>query len=525
MEDAPLEDGDAAADALAMVQEITGAETNRARELLENCNGSAEEAIALHFASEDHSPRTQDTAATGWTQEPHAGWAHDQDFGWSAVNRVPMPMAEITPLASPGATSSTAPVPIAPTVQPYTPPGGLFEFLKRKLYAITQTVTGISNEDYREWFMTHYGTPCPEFSTADYSTTMENARRNNKLVILLLHKAAFGTTDNDSCCRAFQHEAVLNALNDNFLLFACDASRFDSAHIAAKLNIRIFPTLVIVKPLGGFSEDPSVLEWPFGVFCKPLGRVTPVNFSPDDVMLFLLQMVDETQSAEDQREMANNARQRQNDEARRIREMQDREYEEGLLRDQLRAIESTESNIREAMAPPPTAVPTPAAPASTPITVSGVQSAARTPPNIPGSALSSPEARSGANTPPPPPPKEETPSWRRARREVAKDFLQLPTAADDVKKTKISLRFPSGYKCDKILAADTKAKLLYVWAETIEEQVAISGKEEELVPRVPEKISLWMSFPPTEIPNSEESLESLGLCPATALLVRFHKNE
>eukprot|EP00397_Hematodinium_sp_SG-2012_P009816 GEMP01009911.1.p1 GENE.GEMP01009911.1~~GEMP01009911.1.p1 ORF type:complete len:504 (+),score=92.71 GEMP01009911.1:85-1596(+) len=497
-------------EALATIREITGADENRARQLLQSCDGNVEHAITLHFASDD-------LMALPVIDEPsvdqHAPW--DADIGGLSHNITELPPSTLSSGVSTGTngdvgaavSSHSNAVPVAPEVRPYLQPSGFFGSLRRTFSAVSQAITGIASEDYQEWFLQNYGTPCPQFSTDNYSTTMEIARRDNKLVVLWLHKPITGTPEIDSCCRCFQHEGVLNAVNDNFLIFAGDASRFDAAHIAQKLNVRNFPTLVIVKPMASYFDDPFMLEWPFGVFAKPVGRITSANFSPDDVMLFLLQMVEEAQNTQQAQTTVNNARQLQNEEARLIREQQDIEYEEALLRDQLREIEAREQAERDASAPKaPASIPSP----------SVTQSPAKTP---------SPRASPSPTPPTPPPAKAETPKWKAARRNIAKNFLETELPIADRKKARISLRFPTGYRSDRTLPADAEAKILYAWAESIEEQMEISGEEHERCPRdVPEKISIWTSIPPQQIPNNTETLESLGLCPATALNVRFHKD-
>lgn len=352
----------------------------------------------------------------------------------------------------------------------------------RVVSELKRTVMGIAPEDFEGWFASRYGEPTPAISKCSFGESCEQAVAEGKLVLIWLHQEESAATEK-LCKDVFQSEAFLELLGTAFLLWAGDVSRFEPGQVARILDCSSFPALIVAQPLrSGFDNRGAfALEWPFGNFAQPLLRFSPrelgdrlEDMQADTIMAGLLGVAEDHQDAIHQRRAEEERRSGELAEDRRIREEQDREYQEALLADQLAAIAAQEDEAarqREAQ-----------------------QQAEE------AEAQRRAEAEAARRA------EADAAAWEARRLARREELLAEPEAQGAV--AKISLRLHSGDRLQRSFAADRPVSEVYEWAHCCRPSP------------VPAEFVLCTSFPVAELADRSATLQEAGLCPSAALLLK-----
>lgn len=362
--------------------------------------------------------------------------------------------------------------------------------LRQSLHGIGQRLLGIASEDFESWFQERYGLPVPRFCSASYGDAIKEALTGKKFALIWLFQEESVATEH--FCRSFlQNRQLLQMLRHSFVLWAGDVNRFEPAQIARLLGIASFPALVAVEPLRNAFDVINgamfCLEWPLGTFGRPVLRIAPEvpgALLDVDQALAALMVIDEERLQQLRELQENNAvREIQLAEDRRIREEQDREFQESLLADQLAASRKQQA-------------PAGASPADT-----AARADVRT--EQPGPAPAAPTAAPTAAP-------SELPAFLEEKRKArgAEILANLEPDPSICSVAKLSLRLPSGDRLQRLFRADQTLSEVYEWAHFCRPSA------------IPEDFELCTSFPVRTLTEKSATLEASGLLPSSALLLK-----
>lgn len=450
---------------IAQLQEVCGIDQQAARHLLEASEWNVEEALHLHFASDGQVPSTSSAPVEG---QPllNGGLA----AGLSGENFLSVARNGYGGSASRTAASS----PPAGEPQEKTFLGAI----SKAWTTASQALLGVASEDFQQWFQDRYGPPTPRFCKVPFGDAVQEALAERKLLMAWFHQEENAATQK-LCREVLQNEQVLTNLQEDFLLWAGDTSRFEPSQVARLLGLQQFPSLVLLQPVANdFHANIPCVEWPLGTFCAPLHScqfaVGDGSTLDSDMVVATIQM-----TAQDYREEVRNVQEEmqrrdvQLAEDRRLREQQDREYEEALLADQLAAVRRAEDS-------------------------SPANEAAKAS-EVPVSSESEKEKEAAAAK------EAEEESQRQHRK---KEILAEPEPAASSSTARIRLQLPSGERLQRTFLGTQHLSEVYEWAHCCR-PVAI-----------PKHFELCINFPARSLKDRSATLKELDLVPSAALVLK-----
>jgi len=488
-------------DCLNTLREITAVDEEAAIRLLEATDWKVEEALALHFAGQAGGDGFENHA-TGSTAAPDP-----YGLGPTGVSPAPAPAGpsvQQTPSIASSSMVSLAPSPrSADGEEASASPaqslgGGWFSSLGQTLTSLGQAVLGIAPQDFEAWFSARYGDPTPPMSKDCFGDANKQALQGGRLLLIWFHQDESNATDK-LCREVLQNSLVCDHLSRSYILWAGDVCRFEPGQIARLLNVTTFPTLVVCQPLRSgfeaFGAEGFCLEWPLGSFAQPLLRLTPAQpgeaLNTDEVIAALTGTAEDHNDAVRVREEEVQRRDLQLAEERRLREEQDREYEEALLADQLAEVAALEQ-VHGTSAAQPEAASSAAADAGEATGGDGAEEGEKK-----EDAAAAAAARQEA----------EAEEQRRLARGAA--LLALPEPSPGAGPlAKLSLRLPSGDRLQRSFLAEAQVSEVYEWAHCCRPKAEPAGFE------------LCTNFPVRALTDRSATLQASGLCPSAALLLK-----
>ncbi|CAJ1402129.1 unnamed protein product [Effrenium voratum] len=276
-------------------------------------------------------------------------------------------------------------------------------------------------------------------------------------------------------------------MQESFLLWAGDVGRFEPSQVARLLGLQKFPALVVLQPVTNGFQNFLGIEWPLGTFCQPMHRCVPEDAALDsDMVVATITMTamdfrEEVQNLEEQQTL----RDLQLAEDRRLREQQDREYEEGLLADQLAAIRSQESS--------------PSAEAEAAKAKAEAEAAAKAEAEAAAKAEAAAAAKAAKA-------EAEEEAKRQSR---AEEILAQPEPQAAANATaRIRVQLPSGERLQRTFQADQTLAQVYEWAHCCRPVAQ------------PKRFELCISFPARSLQDRSATLKDLELVPSAALVLK-----
>lgn len=359
--------------------------------------------------------------------------------------------------------------------------GGWLGSLTKSLSSFGQNyLWGIAPEEFQHWFVDRYGQPSPVFMKDSWGDSVQQALAMQRLLLVWFHQAEDDATSH-LCRNVLQSPVVLEAIERSFVLWGGDVNRFEPSQIARLIGVTTFPSLVVVLPVrDAFNVNQFSVEWPLGIFCRPLQRISPAQsgeaLDADTVVLALATASqDYSEELQNHQELATR-RNLQLAEERLLREQQDREFEESLLADQLRQVEEQERKTAAARSS------------------EEVQKAAEA--EASAQALAAKAAEEA---------KDEDQRKRRASEILAE---AEPVASEGVETVKLSLRLPSGDRLQRTFRATQTLEEVYEWAHCCRPEAK------------PKYFELCMSFPTRTLRDKSANLKDLDLIPSAALVLK-----
>mmetsp|Transcript_57683 Transcript_57683/g.122726 ORF Transcript_57683/g.122726 Transcript_57683/m.122726 type:complete len:500 (-) Transcript_57683:38-1537(-) len=482
---------------LQTLKEIAHVDEEVGVTLLEACNWNVEEAVDLHFAGGVEAGLPPQSQAP--TSTPSASNVSGSDF--LALSR---PVEVLERATAEG--NSPTPGPDPTTEDP--PPVGWFGSFTRRLTDISQSLLGVASEDFQDWFESRYGQPVPPFAKESFGDASKSAMESGKLLLLWFHQE--DTPASEALCRKIlQNEMMVEIMSRSFLMWGGDVCRYEAGTLARLLDITVFPTLIIGQPmrpsLEEFTTARVALEWPLGNFVKPLVSLSPPSpgeeIPVDEALAAIASIAEDHQSSLQAREAQVIARNMQFEEDRRLREQQDREFEEALLADQLRAIAETEEAAKSSSPAASKAdAASPAAPSPQAEATPNEQAGGSTSSSTPGTCSPDNEVGQTAQV-------DEEAEAERVKKGLEIMAKPEPTQSDGA-VAKLMLRLPSGERLQRAFLATETLEEVYDWAHCCRSRAD------------PWTFELWTNFPAKGLTDRSATLQSLGLVPNAALVLK-----
>jgi len=398
------------------------------------------------------------------------------------------------------------------TAAPQEAPGGLFGSLGRMFSSISQAVLGVSSEEFESFFFSRYGGPAPPFSKDCFGDAVKNTLTQGRLMLVWFHSEDGPATDS-FCRQVLQNGMVLDMIRQSYVLWAGDVSRFEPGQIARLLGATIFPTVAVLEPLRHGYDHTFCLEWPLGTFAKPLFRLSPTaqgdSMNADQAIAALSSAAQDHHDAVQAREEQRTRREVQLADERHLRDEQDREFEESLLRDQLAAISASEAREGAASADLSSAAPAAnpdsgptasASPASAEAAAASKKEAeAREAEAAAAAAAAAATAAAAAAA-------AEAEEQRVKRgAEILAEAQPEPAGSSTAK---ISLKLSSGERMQRVFRADQELREVYEWAHCCRPVAK------------PLRFQLCTSFPAKALSDRSASLRDMGLTPSAVVILK-----
>eukprot|EP00406_Dinophysis_acuminata_P076302 CAMPEP_0179258026 /NCGR_PEP_ID=MMETSP0797-20121207/25101_1 /TAXON_ID=47934 /ORGANISM="Dinophysis acuminata, Strain DAEP01" /LENGTH=334 /DNA_ID=CAMNT_0020966041 /DNA_START=68 /DNA_END=1069 /DNA_ORIENTATION=- len=302
---------------IATIVEVAGASPEQARNLLLATDWSVENAIGLHFASADGAAPAPRHDAGPVAAASADGAAGEGEAGEDDDPEEPQP----------------------------PPQPGLLGSIGRAAGSTWQSFMGIASEDFDDWFLQRFGTPKPTFCQTHFGDTIRQALEEKRLVLLFFYGKEDVATQT-LCREVLQNPLILRTLRQSYSVWGADVCRFEPAQLARLLGVNIFPGLCVLQPLPNGFDHAVCLEWPLGTFALPIFRLGPLHYdellNTEECITALTGAASDHQASIAQRRAQQERQTRRIAEERLLKASQDREYEEALLADQLRTVESLE---------------------------------------------------------------------------------------------------------------------------------------------------------------------------------------
>lgn len=452
-------------DALTLFREVTAGARNvqAAKQLLESCHWSVEQAVQLHLAHSEE----EDRAATQ-TAAPR-----------SAANNLAAPLLAQGNAGRPnGAATATAAAPAAAR----SASSGLVDWVTRGIRRFATSLFNVfctfifgaggpqlgsgyaSGPAFRLALTNAYGSQLelPNFFEGSFSQALQTAQRELKLLVIYLHSEHARHTQG-FCTEVLSNEFIRTMLNESFILWGGDVARMESHRVAMMIHARQYPCFCVLLPA-------SVDE------VRVVGALHG-EMQVDAAVALLTACLEEMESHRSEIM----ARREQQAEDRNLRQEQDREFQEALEMDRKREEErqAREREEREA------------------------QQAAEVERQKTEELIAMQEAT-----------KRAIEDKRRAR--AAK--LE-PEGADAT--SRIGLRLPAGQRLQRKFRPDATLADVYAWAEC----VPYLPENEDRGLEVPPRFMLKTSFPSKDLVEQERTIEELQLGGSQILLAEIEDED
>ncbi|CAK9026994.1 unnamed protein product [Durusdinium trenchii] len=464
--------------------EVVGIDEEAARNLLEASQWNVEEALHLFFAEGQQVPSFS-------SREGEEPLLQDSFTGFTAHlgGVIPVAGAQRTQRAPRAAgANGYAAAARTPSEVPAQPQDKSFLGTMSKVWTTAhQALLGVASEDFEQWFQDRYGPPTPVFVKVTFGDAVQEALGQRRLLMAWFHQED-NAASQKFCREVLQTRWVLDRLEEDLLLWAGDVSRFEPSQVARLLGLQRFPALVLLQPVANdvnyhANVDFHCVEWPLGTFCVPL-HSCQFSMGADGSTVdpeMVIAMVETT--AQDFREEVQHVQEEmqrrdvQLAEDRRLREQQDREYEEALLADQLAALRRAEDS----------SLPNDAGP-------SQVDEKSQKAEEKEKAAKEAEEAQERAE---------------EAQRQKRKDeILAQPEPPASSATARIRLQLPSGERLQRTFAATVCLSEVYEWAHCCRPVAA------------PKHFELCINFPARSLKDSSKTLKELDLVPSAALILK-----
>lgn len=468
MEAGPL--GTEQSAALALFREVTadGRDDRSALQLLLSCNWNVEQALQLHWA-------TQEEEGTGSVPSAHAAGSALGALGSPLLHRNAqgqLPSGE----GSYGSSGSSGPAQPAPPLRT-----GMLGWITRGIRKISATVFGVvcafifgaggprlgghaSGAAFSRALTAAYGEQLrlPRFFEGAFAQALQAARRDLKLLVVYLHSEHARYTQS-FCTEVLGSEFISDMLNENFVLWGGDIARIESHQVAQMIHVRQYPCFCVLLP-----ASPDEI--------RVIGALNG-EVQVDAAVALLTACLEEMESHRSEI----SARREQHVEDRYLREQQDREYQEALemdrKREEQRQIQEREQKEAQRL----------------------VEDQRRREQE----ELEKVEAAKSEAL--------ERRRWRAAN---------LQAEGPDA-RARLSLRLPAGQRLERKFPPSATLADVYAWADC----VAFLPENEGRGLEVPPRFKLKTSFPPRELTEMGKTIEELQLAGSNILLAGLEDDD
>jgi len=487
-------------EAIPVFCEVTGADEDEALRYLQLADGDLSGAVAMHFAASDGMEPA----------EVQAGLQTQGQIGVSTASYVPPSLvpAGAEPVQSAfaciqklqAADADSAGAAVAGEAQETSggsasssAGGGLLSSVGRILNEGFRALTGIASEDFDDYFESEYGKPKPPLSNLGYAETLQAALKERRLVVLWLHDSGSDLSD-EMCIRVLQDHRILDVLWRSYIVLGADICRFEPSQLAHMLQIQKFPALVLLQPKRSGFDDFFLIEWPLGVFAKPLGRVMPTEegCNVDEALAAISGCAAEADARHREVQEAREASRIAAEQDRLLREQQDAAYEESLLRDQQLQAEAERKKADED---------------SEPVSMGCGDGAGESPRILPDEAVS---------------PKQVVSERKKQRLKAAQAIAEMGVVNGNKEPrgdstSRILVKLPTGKRIERCFGGDSQLSEVYAWVDCAGE---LAGIVEGAAFEVPEAFELATTFPRKVLDDHAAKLCDLGLVPSAALMLK-----
>lgn len=334
-------------------------------------------------------------------------------------------------------------------------------------------------------FESKYGMAPPDIFEGTFAEAIAIARVERRLVLVWLYDSG---SVSDALCREVLGGQVFKAFaSEHFFLWPGDTERWAlPMQLRSLFRLTSLPSLLVLKPLSVYDvpevADPSTglpVEFPTDTAWALLGAWDATSSGVDEqlVVNFLAEHGERAQEEVRLLEEERRFQQEYAEEARLLREQQDREVEESAQKDRERA-EAAELERQAAE-----------------------QEQMRANAELAEKAAVEAAAAS----------KKE--ALKEARQKAAAQLLVEQASPPD-HVCKIVLRLPTGRRVERKFDADDKLAVVYEWADCCGELSGLQGGESF---DVPSKYHLATTYPRTALTDQARSLRELQLLPNALL--------
>eukprot|EP00930_Biecheleria_cincta_P059385 TRINITY_DN45123_c0_g1_i1.p1 TRINITY_DN45123_c0_g1~~TRINITY_DN45123_c0_g1_i1.p1 ORF type:complete len:540 (-),score=141.73 TRINITY_DN45123_c0_g1_i1:43-1662(-) len=327
----------------------------------------------------------------------------------------------------------------------------------------------------------------PKFYQGSFGDAVSAARTEKRLLLVWLYD---GSPISDSLFRdVMQGEAFAAFVNEYYVLWAGDAQRWlVPVQLRRVLRLEGLPALVVLKPLSVYDVpqlgDPKTgvpVEFPLGSAWSLLGAWDSSSEGNDEQMIlsFLGEHGDTSVEALKLAEEERRFQREYTEQARALREEQDREMEESLQKDRER-LEALELD----------------------------RQAAEEEQQRDQQREQEEQQRDQQR-------EQEKTRLIEARLATAKRFMELESEQNSSEeKCKLVLRLPGGQRIERTFGADDTLEKVYDWADCCGELSSLTGGEHI---DVPASFQIATTYPRALLLEKQKSLRELQLLPNAML--------
>lgn len=453
-------------EAVALVREVIADDrgTHGTVQLLRSCNWNIEQAVQLHWASHDE-------------EAHHAAAARGTGSGSGAGGALGAPLLGNS-FVPPTANNPRPP----PPAQERPTGSGVFDWLARGIRRIGSSFFHVvctfffgpgagrigggttSGAAFRQLLLSSYGAQLrlPQFFEGSFSQALAAARRDLRLLVIYLHSDNARYTQS-FCTDVLGNEFVRTMLDENFVLWGGDVARMETHQVAQMIHARQYPYFCVLLPAS--IDEIRVIGARHG------------EVQVDAVVALLTACLEEM----DAHRAEIVARREQHQEDRYLREQQDREYQEALEMDRLRA-EQQQLLEQEQLA----------------------------------AKRAAEEQR-----------RKEEEEVARQEAERCALLLRRQQSASSIEavgedaKSRISLRLPAGQRVERKFRSTATLADVYTWADCVAYLPENQGKTLD----IPHRFKLKTSFPSRDLTEMDKTIEELQLAGTNILLEKIEDDD
>lgn len=335
-------------------------------------------------------------------------------------------------------------------------------------------------------FESRYLKEAPPHYEGSFVDALLSARAQRKLLLVWLYGES--EVEQQLFNDVLSGELFQTFVSEYFIFWPGDAKRWlIPSKLFDLLHLQATPALLVLKPLNVYEVDiasGTPVEFPAGSAWSLLGKwdATADGTSEDVVIPFLLEFGERVATMARDDEERQRQQQIRSEEFRLLREEQDREFEESLLHDTIRANSLVESSQQ----PPPVEEDVDA----------HDECINDTDPSTPQVA-------------------QLDDKIAERRRAIAEEFLskEVPTG----ETCKLVVRMPNGCRVERVFGADEQVSSLYAWVDCCGEMKGLEGGSTF---EVPHDFSLSTTYPRTELTDQDKSFREYNLLPNAVLALR-----